>query len=565
MSYCNVLRPLLVALVAWPSLAFAQPVRTAAPAVSNFKVFVRGAQIGTEEVSVEHSPAGILVSGSGRLAPPSDVITNRCEVRYDAEWRPIDAAVDSAIRGVSISLRARFADGVATLQMEEAGRQAARTDKIGTNDVILLNSFFGLYEALAGRLRTLQPGSQLKAYVIADGEVTVQFLSASQERIQTPARTLTVTHFTLAFSNADQMSLPAELWADETGRLVRFVMPSRAIEVVRDDVASVASRRETVHRDGDESARMQANGFTLAATVSRPAGAKAGSRVRYPAIVLVSGGGNTDRDELVSEIPIFAQIAGALADAGFLVVRYDKRAVGQSGGRSDHATLEDYADDAKAAVAYVHRRKDVNPNRVALLGYGDGGWVAMLAVARNKQVAALALLATPGVGGSELVLLQQGHVLDRADLSPAERQVKIDLQKKIHKAVLTGNGLNDLSPAVHRQVDTPWFRGFLAFDPAVVMRKVRQPILVAQGDLDREVFAPQADRLADLARRRKAPANKAVTVVHVPGVNHLLAAATTGEPDEYPRLADRTVSRAVLTPVITWLQTALTPGKSSSQ
>jgi pimeloyl-ACP methyl ester carboxylesterase len=554
-SYCNVLRLLAVALTVWPTVAFAQAAQVPAPAVSNLKVFVRGAQIGTEQVTVTRSPAGIVVSGSSYLGPPSDILTNRCEVRYDAEWRPIEAAVDSVIRGVSVSLRARFADGVAAVQVEESGKHAARNDTVGADDVILLNSFFGLYEALAGRLHALQPGGQVKAYVIAEGEVTVQFLSATQERIQTPERTLTVRHSVLAFLNPGRPTVSAELWSDEAGRLVRFAMPSRAIEVVREDVASAASHREIIHRDGDESVRIPANGFTLAATVSRPAGAKAGPR--YPAVVLVSGGSAGDRDELVANVPIFAQLAGALADAGFLVVRYDKRAIGQSGGRADHATLDDYADDVKAAVAYTRQRKDVDGKHVALLGYGDGGVVAMLASARNKQVAALALVAAPGVSGSEMVLAQQEHQLDRANLSPAERQAKIDLQKKIHKAVLTGSGWDDLPPAVRKQTDTPWFRSFLAFDPVTVMPRVPQSIMIVQGDLDREVFPSQADRLADLAHRRKAPANKAVTVVHVPGVNHLLVAATTGEPEEYATLADRNVSREALTPLLTWLQMTL--------
>jgi alpha/beta superfamily hydrolase len=49
--------------------------------------------------------------------------------------------------------------------------------------------------------------------------------------------------------------------------------------------------------------------------------------------VLVGGSGPTDRDGLAYGIPVLGEIAGALADAGFLVVRYDKRGIGQSGGR----------------------------------------------------------------------------------------------------------------------------------------------------------------------------------------------------------------------------------------
>ena len=92
-----------------------------------------------------------------------------------------------------------------------------------------------------------------------------------------------------------------------------------------------------------------------------------------------------DRDEVVAGIPIFAQLAGALAKQGFVVLRYDKRGVGQSGGRSERATLQDYADDLTAAVKWLAKRKDIDPRRIAVAGHSEGGAVAMLAAAREKQ------------------------------------------------------------------------------------------------------------------------------------------------------------------------------------
>ena len=56
---------------------------------------------------------------------------------------------------------------------------------------------------------------------------------------------------------------------------------------------------------------------------------------------------------------------------------------------------------------------------------------------------------------------------------------------------------------VRRQADTPWFRSFLAFDPAKVMSDVRQPILIVQGERDKQVPPQHADKLGELARARK--------------------------------------------------------------
>ncbi len=549
--HCSVLALLFAAC---SSVALAQSAGQS-PA-SNLRIFLRGAQVGTEQVSVSRGSDGITISGTGRLGAPIDIATNRCEMRYDAEWRPLETTFDALVRGQYTSLHSVFTAGTVVTQLAQSGKQAtSRTGRVGSNDVVLLNAFFGLYEGLSGRLQGMQAGSELGAYVVPDAEIAVQVKAVTDERIQAPGRTIPAKHYQLMFMNPGAPT-PVDLWADGNGRLLRLTIPSQSLEVVRDDVASVAARFEVAHREGDEQVKIPANGFSLAGTVSRPAGWKAGAR--YPAVVLVGGSGPADRDELAFGVPIFAQLAGAIADAGFVVMRYDKRGAGQSGGRADSATLEAYAEDVRTVLDFMRKRKDVDPKRLALAGHSEGGWTAMLAARKNGKVAALVLIATPGVTGAQLVLAQQEHLLQASKLSPAERQAKIDLQKKIQNAVLTGNGWEGVPPDLQKQADTLWFRSFLAFDPARVMRDVKQPILIVQGDVDRQVFAAQADRLAELARARKAPAGSAVTVVHVPGINHLLVPATTGEPAEYPSLPDKSVSKEVLSAITTWLQKALT-------
>src|SRR5262249_60895902 len=95
-------------------------------------------------------------------------------------------------------------------------------------------------------------------------------------------------------------------------------------------------------------------------------------------------------------------------------------------------------------------------------------------------------------------------------------------------------------------------QSFLVHDPAKVMPHVPQPILIVQGELDTQVPPSNADLLASLARRRKKQAP--VEVVKVPGVNHLMVPAKTGEVDECGTLADRPVSAAVTDAIIPWLK-----------
>jgi fermentation-respiration switch protein FrsA (DUF1100 family) len=135
-------------------------------------------------------------------------------------------------------------------------------------------------------------------------------------------------------------------------------------------------------------------------------------------------------------------------------------------------------------------------------------------------------------------------------LAPADRVARIELQERINAAVLTGKGWEDIPPDMRKQADTPWFQSFLAFEPARVMRDIRQPLLIVHGELDAEVPSSHMDRLAELAKSSR---SRAVAVVGVRDVNHLLIPAVRGEVDEYATLKDRDLSKDVTTAVTNWL------------
>jgi pimeloyl-ACP methyl ester carboxylesterase len=213
-------------------------------------------------------------------------------------------------------------------------------------------------------------------------------------------------------------------------------------------------------------------GFNLAGTLSKPSALSG----RGAAVVLVGGSGPQTRDEKVFGIPIFGQIAAAIADAGFIVARYDKRGVGRSGGRIENATLTDYADDVSSVVQWLRNRRDVDPNRIAVVGHSEGAAVALIVGGREKKrVSALCLIAGPGQTGREVTLEQQAHALAKLNESDDTKKAKIDLENRIIDAVTKGTGWEGIPPELRRQADTPWFRSWLLFDPAAAMAKVGSP------------------------------------------------------------------------------------------
>jgi uncharacterized protein len=211
----------------------------------------------------------------------------------------------------------------------------------------------------------------------------------------------------------------------------------------------------------------------------------------------------------------------------------------------------DLAEDARSVMRWLAARKDVDPRRIALVGHGEGAWIALLAASRERRFAAVVSIAGAASTGAELVLEQQQRTLDGLKLTPAEREKRVALQKQIQAAVLTGKGWDALPADVRRQADTPFFQSLLTFSPARVIDDVRQPMLFVHGELDRQVPVAHAERLAEMAKKESN--STSIDLVIVRYVNHLLVPASSGEIGEYGSLADRNVSNDVTSAVNDWL------------
>ena len=522
---------------------------------ASFRVFLRGSIIGSAETSLTRSDDGWLIKGTGRLAAPLDLTIRRLEVRYSADWKPQTITLELRTPEGNVVTNGTFQpDAPARIDVVRSGQETlSTTPQVAADAVIVPNLVYSAYEALAVRLMSAAPGIQFPAYIVPQGEIAVRVDSVREELIQTPGRTLSTRRWQITFLNPSG-EIPAEVWV-EGGRLVRFDMPSQSLSVARADVAAVSSRVVTGARPNDEQVFVRAAGFNLAATVSKPATASE----PLPAVILVGGSAAADRDETVAGVAIFSQLAGSIAEAGYLVVRYDKRGTGQSGGRTEVATLGDFAEDVRAIVQFLRTRKDVDDDRIAVFGYSEGAAVGLIAADRERRIAALVLAGGSASKGLDLTLEQQRRLLEQSPMSEAERQKAIDLQQQILNAVVTGKGWEGVAPDIRRQADTPLFQSLLTFDPDPLFRKVQQPILVLHGELDRQMPIHHAEELSQLARGRAKGSGS--ELVKFPTLNHLFVPATTGEVSEYATLKDVAVSPDVSAAVVGWLNKTLPQGK----
>jgi dienelactone hydrolase len=539
---------LVVTAVLWTAASAQQAPVAPAPGEAGFVIFINGREAGREQVVLARSASGWTISSTGRLGAPANFVNNKFEITYAPDWQPIELRFDARLQDRSLTLATSFGTTTAINEITQNSRTNTKTDQITARTVVLPNNFFAAYEALAVRLAQSAPGATIPAYIAPQAEIKLLVKAITPVTYETPSGTLTTRRYTMIFENPGG-PIQAEVTVDERHRFAKLEMAAGAVTVTRQDLAGVATRQHTFRNPTDTDIRVPAAGFSLAGTLTTPG---AQGRLRHPAIVLVPGSGPVERDGTVAGIPLFAQLAGQLADLGYAVVRYDKRGVGQSGGRTETATLRDYADDAIAVVKWIADRKDVDNKRVFVVGYSEGAAISLLA-AREKKIAALVLMAGIGTTGRDLVLEQQRRALDAAKVAEPERTSRIELQKKILDAVVTEKGWEALPQDVQPLVDTPWYRSLLMFDPATVLKNVKQPILILHAELDRERTADHSEKLAELARARKN--SPPVELKMLPGLNHLFVPATTGEVSEYEALGGRTVSVEAARAIDTWIRT----------
>ena len=528
-------------LVAVPAAAGQQPSST----TRGYTVFLAGTVVGREEVTVQAAADGTTITGKGRLSGTLNIVMNRAEVRYRADWTPESFDLEATVNGGDTTLQTIFNGQSVVTRGVDGGQQIDQTDQVPAPALVIPNVFFGAYEALTRQLTDVAAGREFSVFLGAGRLGTLRLTSANNERMQVGTVTFDVRRYALSFTSPGG-SGALHVYADEHGSLLRVNNPAQRLDILREDLASAAARTVVYSNPGDEAVNIPAAGFTLGATITRPT-SKPGP---LPAVILFAGAGIDDRDGVVAGVPLLGQIAAALADAGFLAVRFDKRGYGQSGGRAESATLGDHADDALAALRWLGNRTDVDRNRIAVLGHNEGAWTAMLAATRERRIAGVITIASPATRGVERILEQQRHALERMSMTPTERVAKIELQARINTAVIAGRGWEGIPADMRRQADTPWFQSLLTFDPARVIKDLRQPLLIVHGEIDAEVPIAHQDRLAELA---KASRSTAVAVVSVRGVNHLLLPAVTGDVSEYASLGDRHVSADVTTAITDWL------------
>ena len=315
------------------------------------------------------------------------------------------------------------------------------------------------------------------------------------------------------------------------------------------------------------------DGVSLAGTLTTPKG-----EGPFPAVVLITGSGQQDRNSTIMGHKSFWVIADALTRKGIAVLRYDERGIGKSTGDFSKVNSLDLARDVECGLDFLRKQPNIDAEKLGLIGHSEGGYIAPMIAARNKRVAYIVMLAGPGVPGRQIVLNQSRLIMNSTGANKEMVDLSINFSKALFDQMEKSAGQGDMVKQLQKRFDqftnglpndkkkelgdldqqragmhrmaTPWFQFFAMHDPRQDLRKVKCPVLVLNGTVDLQVDADL--NLPEIEKALKQAGNGDVTIHRLEKLNHLFQKSETGRIDEYPKLTE-TFNKDALKLVVDWV------------
>ena len=328
---------------------------------------------------------------------------------------------------------------------------------------------------------------------------------------------------------------------DPAGRIggIGFRPPEATVAYTAPSYVTPAALRE-------EAITVDAGGWPLPGTLTLPIGDGP-----FPGVVLVHGSGPNDRDESYGPNKPFRDLAEGLASRGIAVLRYDKRTrthANRIAALGDFTVKEEVVDDAVAAVKKLREVRAIRADRVFVLGHSLGGMLAPRIAAAEPSIAGLIVMAG-AVRSMEQSIVDQTRYLAMLDGKvSAEEQVAIDAVIKLAadvRALKPGD-----PPLVSPPFSAPasYWLDLRGYDPPVAATRLKQPLLLLQGERDYQVTMDDLAAWTSALRSRVDVRSKSY-----PALNHLfIAGSGPATPAEYSEPGH--VDESVIRDIAAWIK-----------
>jgi alpha-beta hydrolase superfamily lysophospholipase len=185
----------------------------------------------------------------------------------------------------------------------------------------------------------------------------------------------------------------------------------------------------------------------------------------------------------------------ALAERGYAVMRYDKRAIGGSPIPAEDVSnlvFEDFIDDARTCVEFLRAE---GYDRVIVAGHSEGGLIALqLATEVECGPDGVVLLCAPGYNMAEILNFQLSQQLVPAYMGLMVKSTAIINSLKAGRMVAEEDIPAELISLFHPVVQ-PFLISNMRYEPTELAAKCRVPMFIVSGGRDVQVSVSNGERL----------------------------------------------------------------------
>lgn len=243
--------------------------------------------------------------------------------------------------------------------------------------------------------------------------------------------------------------------------------------------------------------------YTLSGTLTLPRNGTG----KHPAIIMVHGSGEVDRDENAKRMKInaFKELSHLAVEEGFAVLRYDKRGIGKSKGDYYETGLHDLIEDAEEAVNFARKHPSVDEDQLIILGHSEG---AMIAPAVYKKAEVQGMILLSGSAEPLGVTTEWQREALKKDMRQMKgfqgwllRTLKVEQKfEKMNSRLIERIKATD--EAVIRfkgkKINAKWNREHMDFNVAEYLPEVTCPVLAITGSKDVQVKPEQVETICEL-------------------------------------------------------------------
>ncbi|MDD5680041.1 MAG: alpha/beta fold hydrolase [Candidatus Omnitrophica bacterium] len=267
----------------------------------------------------------------------------------------------------------------------------------------------------------------------------------------------------------------------------------------------------------------------------------------YPAVLLIWDSGPLDN----TAMGMFTDITHALAENGYCVFRFDKRGIGKSQGLFSTYDQSEEIGDLRKAVEFLKSTPEVDPTRIATLGYSEGGFYA-------------AYLASLDDGIKNCIIISAADSMNPAkdDFKKIKEFVRRNVtanpqySKNVVNTILQSGEIikdkGDWITILGNSIFTKKVKMRDGYDMVDTLKKIKTPVLILHGKKD-NINLPEGVR--ELENALSAGGNSRFTVTYFADLDHLMGnMVKNGNVREHIE-----VDPSVIKNLVSWLNDNLIP------